>query len=848
MRLLRVLKTHLLGHADFYRAGGVLAAALVLVALFLLTQPVDLRRHNALLNQLSQLQSSESRLGEAVLQLNFNLANNYDLATMLIAQMRTVAQEIRDGNAGIDLRQVDEFQQQLRLLEQRLGLKQDLLEQFKSRNAVLKNSLLYLPLARDELIRELPSGSPARAQLNEMVEHLLLNRLNGGLLERGDISRMTAALPVVTGALPESAQSKLDSLLRHVKLIDDYGRSMPGLVRQLTSPPENSALAASYARYYDHQQQRAALYRSFLLLATLVLLAYTVRTFMRMRVQTQQLQLAASVFASASEGITITDDRGTILNVNAAFTRLTGYDRAEVLGKNPRVLSSGRQSAEFYQQMWAALAKDGNWQGEIWNRRKNGEIYPEWLSISAASTRTQGGLTRTHYVATFSDISQRKKDEAEIFQLAFYDPLTALPNRRLLIDRLRQILNSRSHGAGQAALLFIDVDNFKVLNDTKGNEVGDLLLSEIGRRLLSCAREGDTVARLSSDEFVVLLQGLRAEAEPEQAAAQVKAAAEKIRRLLAAPYRLRDYEHTCSCSIGISLSNPTLAAEEMLQHANTAMSQAKAAGRDTLRFFDPTMQSALEARAALESDLRQAVSLQQFAIYYQVQVDQDRRPTGAEALVRWQHPVRGLVSPGEFIPLAEETGLIMPLGQWILRTACAQIKAWESKSLTDHLVLAVNISARQLGADNFVEQIESVLHDSGIEPSRLKLEITESMLLTDVEKVIGTMRQVKALGVGFSLDDFGTGYSSLQYLKRLPLDQVKIDQSFVHDVSRLRSDQAIVSTIVAMAHSLELSVIAEGVETEEQHDTLASRGCTQFQGYLFSKPVPIEVFETLLAA
>lgn len=848
MKLLRALKFHLINHADYYRAGGVLTAALALVGLYLLTQPIDLRRHNSLLGHFSQLQSSESRLGEAVLQLNFNLANNYDLATALITQMRATARHLREGAASAELRDVPEFQQQLRLLEQRLAVKQDVLEQFKSRNAVLKNSLLYLPLARDELARELPSGSPVRTHLNAVVEYLLLNRVNGGLLERGDVSRLTSALLAASGVLPDSAQAKLDSLMRHVKLIDDYERRMPGLVRQLTGPPEHSALAASYARYYDHQQERAALYRSFLLLATLLLLSYTVRSFLRMREQTLQLQLAASVFASASEGITITDERGTILNVNAAFTRVTGYERADVIGKNPRLLRSGRQGPEFYQQMWQTLSQDGVWQGEIWNRRKNGEVYPEWLSITAATLRSSAGRPRTHYVATFSDISQRKKDEAEIYQLAFYDPLTALPNRRLLIDRMRQILNARNHGAGQAALLFIDIDNFKVLNDTKGNEIGDLLLSEIGRRLLSCAREGDTVARLSSDEFVVLLQGLRAEAEPEQAAAQVKSAAEKIRKLLAAPYRLREFDYTCTCSIGISLSNPSLAAEEMLQHANTAMSQAKAAGRDTLRFFDPAMQNALEARAALESDLRQAVSLQQFALYYQIQVDQHRRATGAEALVRWRHPTRGLVSPAEFIPLAEEIGLIMPLGLWILQTACAQIKAWEAHELTDQLVLAVNISARQLSADNFVSQIESVLHGSGIEPSRLKLEITESMLLTDVEKVISTMRQVKALGVGFSLDDFGTGYSSLQYLKRLPLDQVKIDQSFVHDVSRLRSDQAIVSTIVAMAQSLDLGVIAEGVETEDQHETLATRGCTHFQGYLFSKPVPIDAFEALLAA
>ena len=846
MKVLGRVVAHIASQADYYRAGAVLAAALLLVVLFVLTQPVNLHRHNALLAQLSHLQSSESRLGEAVLQLNFNLANNYDEVTALIAQMRATVNELRDGDAGTHLRGVEDFQQQLQLLTQRLATKQELLEQFKSSNAVLKNSLLYLPLARDELLRELPPGLTIRRLVNGLIEHLLLNRVKGGLLDRGDISSVARDLQAEARQLPLNTQQRIDTLVRHIEQIDQFERGMPSLVRQLTSPPENAGLAQSYARYFDDQQQRAAVYRFFLLAATLALLAYAVRAFLRTREQTRELQLAASVFASASEGITITDRRGTILNVNAAFSRLTGYSREEVIGRNPRLLSSGRQNAQFYQQMWQSISNTGSWQGEIWNRRKSGEIYPEWLTIAAATTQVGPSSSPTHYVATFSDISQRKRDEAEIYQLAYHDPLTSLPNRRLLLDRLRQILSSRHLGAGQAALLFIDIDNFKGLNDVKGNEVGDLLLAEVANRLLACAREGDTVARLGSDEFVILLQGLRTEIETEQVAAQVKAAAEKIRSKLGAAFWLKDLEHTCTCSIGISLCRPNISAEEMLRHANTAMDEAKAAGRDTLRFFDPTMQSALEARATLEADLRQAVALQQFELYYQVQVDANSHAIGAEALVRWHHPQRGLVSPAAFIRLSEETGLILPLGKWILEAACAQLKAWESKHITCDLVLAVNVSARQLSDKDFVTQVEAVLQDSGIEPARLKLEITESMLLSGVETVISTMRQLKALGVSFSLDDFGTGYSSLQYLKRLPLDQVKIDQSFVRDIVAVKSDRAIVRTIIAMAGSLGLSVIAEGVETAEQQELLISKHCRLFQGYLFSQPIPIAAFETLL--
>jgi diguanylate cyclase (GGDEF)-like protein/PAS domain S-box-containing protein len=845
MSFLQNLRRHVVNRADSYRWGTVVVAAGLLVGLFALTQPVNLRRHNTLLHDFSRLQSDESRLGEAVLQLSFNLSNNYDEVTSIISRMSATVRELRTGNVTAELRSATEFQQQLRLLDQRITNKQDVLEHFKSRNAVLKNSLLYLPFARDDLVRDLPSNSHVNRLVNALLEQLLLNRVKGGLLERGDVNRIASDLQKESDNLPTDKQQQIHRLIRHAHLIDDYERSLPILVRQLTSTAENTHLAEAYGRYFDHQQRQAAVYRFFLLLAALALLVYAVRAFLRLREQRNRLELTASVFATASEGITITDIRGTVLDINAAFSKLTGYSREEIIGKNPRILSSGRHQAGFYKAMWQAIVDTGHWQGEIWNRRKNGEIYPEWLSIAATSTRNDGKNQPTHYVATFSDITQHKKNEAEIYQLVFFDPLTSLPNRRLLMDRLRQTLSSCSHTSGLAAILFVDIDHFKTLNDVRGNEIGDLLLQEIARRLQSCAREGDTVARLGSDEFVVLLQGLTGESA--QMATQVKAAAEKIRKTIHTPYDLKDFEHSCSCSIGISLSSPLVSAEEMLQHANTAMSEAKSAGRNTLRFFDPTMQSSLEARAELEADLRQALVAQQFVLFYQLQVDAEGHAIGAEALVRWKHPQKGLISPATFIPLAEETGLILPLGQLILEIACAQLKVWESQPSTCGLILAINVSARQLSADGFVSQVETALQASGIEPARLKLEITESMLLSGVEKVISTMRQLKALGVSFSMDDFGTGYSSLQYLKRLPLDQIKIDQSFVRDIVAVKSDQAIVGTIIAMAHSLNLSVIAEGVETEAQRETLASKGCTNFQGYLFSQPLPIEDFETLLS-
>ena len=831
-------------HTGLYRMAAAALAAGILVVLFILTEPVDLRRHNALLNYFSQLQSDEARLGEAVLQLNFNLSNNYDHVTAIISHMHEIARELQEGEAAADLRKTDEFTQQLLLLDQRLSAKQDALETFKSRNAVLKNSLIYLPHARDELEHGWPRGSVAHEEVDALVEYVLVNRINGALLERHYLDATIASVQKETAGLPISARQQLNGLLRHVRLIDQFERDMPGLVRQLTSHAENSGLAKSYRHYYDLQQQRAVAYRFFLLLATLALLSYAVLALIRLREQSSRLRLASSVFATASEGITIADIEGTILDVNDAFTAVTGYSREEVIGRNPRLLQSGRHDARFYARMWQSIWDKGQWQGEIWNRRKSGEIYPEWLTITAGTVQNGAERKITHYVATFSDITQRKSNEAEIYQLAYFDPLTALPNRRLLMDRLRHILSARDTGAGHATLLFIDIDNFKTLNDIKGHAVGDLLLIEIAKRLSSCAREGDTVARLGGDEFVVMLEGLSA--EPDHAAAQAKAAGEKILQAVNHPYRLNDFEYHSSCSIGVSLFSQDVSADELLKQADTAMYEAKAAGRNALRFFDPAMQSALEARAKLEADLRQALSEQQFALYYQVQVDADNYPVGAEALLRWNHPQEGLVLPGTFISLAEETGLIQPIGHWVLETACAQLKTWEAEARSSHLVLAVNVSARQFGATEFVNQIEALLSSSGIIPSRLKLEITESMLLDNIEKDISTMRQLKALGVSFSMDDFGTGYSSLQYLKRLPLDQIKIDQSFVRELGSNSSDKAIVRTIIAMANSMDLDVIAEGVETGEQRELLLNAGCKHFQGYLFSQPVPIEQFEMLL--
>ncbi len=553
------------------------------------------------------------------------------------------------------------------------------------------------------------------------------------------------------------------------------------------------------------------------------------------------LRVAATAF-EALEGVLITDASETITRVNRAFTRITGYAPEEVVGKTPRMFKSGRQNAEFYQAMWERIHAEGAWHGEIWNRRRNGEAYPEYLTINAVKGR-DGQVT--NYVATFSDISQRKSAEEEIKSLAFFDPLTQLPNRRHLLDRLKQALAAGARGNRQGALLFIDLDNFKSLNDTLGHDKGDLLLQEVGHRLASTVGEADTVARLGGDEFVVLLADLSE--HTAEAVAQAGAAANRIMAALNRPYQLAGVESHSTQSVGITLlSRDNSAVSELLKQADIAMYQSKRAGRNTIRFFDPTMQELLNSRAALEKELRKAIENEEFRLHYQIQVDSLGRPFGAEALIRWQHPVRGLVAPAQFIALAEETGLILPIGQWVLQTACSQIRAWDHDDRTSGLVLCVNVSATQFRQRDFVDQVAAVVRDYGINPGRLKLELTESTLLVDIEEAIVSMNALKQVGVRFTLDDFGTGYSSLQYLKRLRLGQLKIDRSFVQDIAVDSSDRAIVSTIVAMARTLQMAVIAEGIETAEQRQCLLRAGCTHFQGFLFGKPVPIEQFESRL--
>ena len=554
-----------------------------------------------------------------------------------------------------------------------------------------------------------------------------------------------------------------------------------------------------------------------------------------------EIRIAAVAF-EARESMMITDAKHTILRVNKAFCESTGYRAEEVVGFTPKMLRSDRHGTEFYDDLWSAVSAQGSWKGEIWNRRKSGELYPVFLTISAVVD--DAGVI-SHYVGSHVDISQLKEAAEEIERLAFYDPLTGLPNRRLLQDRLKMAVSTSRRNQRKGALLFIDLDNFKTLNDSLGHDFGDLLLQEVAFRLVDTVRAVDTIARLGGDEFVVVLSGLSE--QDGEAAHQAESVAKKISTSLNQPYRLAGHDYHTSPSIGIVLfvSNDQ-SIEELLKRADIAMYQAKASGRNSIRFFDPQMQADIALRLGLEEDLRLALLQQQFLLCFQPQVDDAGHATGAEVLLRWNHPQRGWISPADFIPLAEQTGLILGIGDWVLRAACLQIDIWSGIDQFRELQLAVNVSARQFSQPDFVEQVCQIVRDSDINPNRLKLELTESAVLDDVDDAVQKMRALREFGVCFSMDDFGTGYSSLASLKKLPIDQLKIDQSFVRDIASCTDDAVIVQTIIAMAQSLGMEVIAEGVETEQQQRFLIAQGCRLFQGYLFGRPMLVEDFENWL--
>jgi diguanylate cyclase (GGDEF)-like protein/PAS domain S-box-containing protein len=544
----------------------------------------------------------------------------------------------------------------------------------------------------------------------------------------------------------------------------------------------------------------------------------------------RQIRLVNRVLADSDEAVLISDADNNIIFVNEAFTKITGFTMKEAIGQNPRILASGRQTKAFYAEMWQNLLTEGSWHGEIWDRRKNGEIYPKWLNISCVHDNNG---TISNYVGIFTDISKRKADEALLTFLAYHDPLTKLPNRLLLRDRFDQAVGLTSRGNnGMVALLFLDLDQFKNINDSLGHGIGDRLLVAVAKRLQSCVREVDTVSRPGGDEFVIVLTDLTD-------LNIVSVIAQKILEHIAQDFEIDEYCLSISTSIGIALyPEDGYDFDTILKLADTALYHAKSSGRNTYRFYTERMNVDAMERLHMRNDLARALTNNEFVLHYQPQFDLvNGRLLGVEALIRWEKPDSGLVPPVKFISIAEETGQIVPIGEWVIREACRQAQAWQQQGY-DPVRVAVNLSSLQFKRGDVIEMITDLANEAGLDPQWLELELTETIMLQDVEYILEVVERLKSLSFTLSIDDFGTGYSNLSYLKRFRVDKLKIDQSFVRNMEVDRHDVAIIRAIIQLASGLDLRTIAEGVETEGQLELLRSEGCDEAQGYYFSHPLP----------
>lgn len=554
-----------------------------------------------------------------------------------------------------------------------------------------------------------------------------------------------------------------------------------------------------------------------------------------------RLNVAEIVF-DIHDCIIITDADCNVLRVNKAFNKVTGYSAKEAIGKTPQFLSIDQLDPRFYKNMWSCIDEHALWEGEIWDKRKNGEVFPAQLKITAVKDKRN---VVVNYVASLVDISESKAKAKEIEYLAFYDPLTELPNRRFLIERLKNVIASSSANDKNYAVMFLDLDHFKTLNDSFGHNIGDLLLKGVASNIKKILHDTDTFARIGGDEFIIILESLSG--NKAAALVEVNAIAEKVLASLARGYVLDSYNYVCTGSLGVTFfSGSETNEEELLKQADLAMYQAKSYGRNSLCFFDPKMQENISNRALIEHDLRIAIQQNEFQLYYQTQVNNSGKPVGAEALIRWIKPNGEVVSPVIFIPIAEDTGLILAIGKWVINEACAQLSKWSQREATRHLPISINVSALEFKQAGFAEHVKSAIAHYHINPSRLSLELTESTLLENVDNIIAKINELTNQGIKFELDDFGTGYSSLQYLKKLPVSRLKIDQTFVRDINTDESDVKLVHAIINLAHGFDMKVIAEGVETQSQLKFLQNSGCDYYQGYYFGKPMPIDDFELAL--
>jgi len=830
---------------------GFATLVVLLTWLYLRAGEVSPEAHYVYMQSLRRVQQADVELNAAVLGSYSDLVHNYDPLVRLQQDIRREQAVIQRFPAWLGSDYLPPLSAKFEELRAAQVAKEEEIDRFRRSNAVLRNSLHYFPIAAENYLARLPPGGAPE------LEHFVRGVLSFGQgPEREDVELLKRELASLEKrSLPTFGDLSPSHLLAHARAIILRRPEVDRLAFQIMHAPTanlHEELTHLYSDGHEASQRIAAYYRQLLYAVSILLVLYVVYAISRIerdrrdlrqryeaqRLAEEQLRLYAQVFTSAAEGMTITDAESRIVAVNPAFCAITGYSEAEVLGKTPALLNSGRQGREYYRQMWGELLRCGQWHGEIWNRRKDGAIYPEWLSVAAV--RDPGGMAH-NYIGIFTDISERKENEARIQHLAHHDALTGLPNRVLLEDRISQAIAKSRRAELQVAVIFIDLDRFKNINDTLGHEVGDNLLIQAAERGLGVLRETDTLSRLGGDEFVVVLP----EIQQLQYAMHV---AHKLLAAFAQPYLLAGHALTVTGSAGIALwPGDGMTVSELLRKADAAMYRAKEEGRNTARFYSAGINNTSLGELLLENDLRGALERHELMLHYQPKVDASSgRLIGAEALMRWQHSEHGLVPPSRFIPLAEESGLICTMGEWALDEVCRQQRRWLDAGLAA-VPVAVNLSAHQFAQQDVPALIGQILERYELPPELLALELTESLLMRNAGNAAKILHALRGMRIEVAIDDFGTGYSSLSYLNQFPVQSLKIDRSFVCTIGNPGGTVKLVAAMIAMAHELDLSVIAEGVETEEQRDYLLAHGCDQFQGFLYGRPQAAEYMQTLLA-
>ncbi|MCL2875886.1 MAG: EAL domain-containing protein [Betaproteobacteria bacterium] len=799
---------------------------------------------------------TNNRIDADVLGIRFEIYKNYDTLSQNINYLESLLRQLHAPPSFLSGNDIKELTLHVNELDRLMQAKNDYIAVFMRENSTLRNSTHYFSTMVRHII-DLPHPSVLRTDLTVLSNNVMTYLVSDDEELLSVISRHKESIRHKNARLPPPSVQELDNVLAHVNIMIKGKQAVDLKLHEIALIPVDNELE-KIIQIYSIGQENAAnisdVYRVLLFISALLLALYLTLLFIRLGRASQALQdsnnslqqridelhhtqahlrLYATLFNSAAEGMVITDSNTRVLVANPAFTSITGYSVEEIRTRSPSLLSSGRHAKSFYRDMWKTLGQHGKWQGEIWNRRKNGEMYPEWLSISAVYD-DKGDVS--HYIGVFSDITERKKNEAHIQHLSLYDPLTNLPNRLLMQERLNEALSQSQRIDSHTAVLFVNLDRFRNINDTLGNELGDALLQQVAHRSQALLRDTDTVSRLGSDEFVFILPDIN---QPQDAAS----IARKLLTNIGRPYVLGGHDITITPSIGIAISmTDGSTAAELLRNADAAMSRAKEDGRNNFRFYSTDMNTTSLGDLLLENQLRNAIKHNELELFYQPKIDANTGiMQGAEALLRWRHPEHGMILPGRFIRLAEESGLIVTIGTWVLRTACQQIRTWQQAGLPV-VPVAVNLSAQQLQQNDLPMLVSDCLKTAGIEPGLLELELTESMLMRNADCTVDILSRLRQMGVSISIDDFGTGYSSLSYLKQFEVNLLKIDKSFVADIQDADTGGTIAIAIIRLAHALGLKVIAEGVETDEQYRFLLNHGCDIFQGYLFSHPVPASVF------